>query len=95
MTPEQFEAASKVMVQGPMLLFLVAISIVFIIYSTAKLKLHPFLAILFAAYGVGFLSKMPLEYIGNVISQGFGGIMTNIGLVIIFGKRSPSASFNV
>lgn len=85
MTPEQFEAAKEIMVQGPMLLVLVAIAIVFIIYSTAKLRLHPFLAILFSAYGVGFLSKMPLEYIGNVISQGFGGIMTNIGLVIVFG----------
>ena len=85
MTPEQFEAAKTVMVQGPMLLVIVALSIIFIIYATAKLKIHPFLALLFSAYIVGFLTRMPIQYIGNIISQGFGGIMTNIGLVIVFG----------
>ena len=85
MTPEQFEAAKTAMVQGPMLLVIVALAIVFIIYATAKLKIHPFLALLFSAYGVGFLARIPIQYIGNIISQGFGGIMTNIGLVIVFG----------
>ncbi len=85
MTAEQFAAAKEVMIQGPLLLVIVALAILFIIYATAKLKIHPFLALLFAAYGVGFLAKMPVQYIGNVISQGFGNIMTNIGLVIIFG----------
>lgn len=47
MTPEQFEAAKTAMVQGPMLLVIVALAIVFIIYATAKLKIHPFLALLF------------------------------------------------
>lgn len=85
MTPEQFEAAKTAMVQGPMLLVIVALAIVFIIYATAKLKIHPFLALLFSAYGVGFLARIPIQYIGQIISQGFGGIMTNIGLVIVFG----------
>lgn len=85
MTAEQLAAAKAVMVQGPMLIAIVVLAIFFIIYATAKLKIHPFLALLFAAYGVGFLSKMPVEYIGSVIAQGFGNLMTNIGLVIIFG----------
>jgi GntP family gluconate:H+ symporter len=85
MTPEQLTAAKQVMVHGPILLVIVVLAILFIIYATAKLKIHPFLALLFAAYGVGFLSKMPVQFIGNVISQGFGNLMTGIGLVIVFG----------
>jgi len=85
MTPDQLDAAKQVMVHGPMLLVIVVLAILFIIYATAKLKIHPFLALLLAAYGVGFLSKMPVQFIGNVIAQGFGNLMTSIGLVIVFG----------
>ncbi|KXG74349.1 DsdX permease [Fervidicola ferrireducens] len=85
MTPEQLAAAKAVMVQGPLLIFIVVLAILFIIFATAKLKIHPFLALLLAAYGVGFLSKMPVEFIGPVIAQGFGNLMTNIGLVIVLG----------
>jgi len=57
----------------------------FIVYSTSKWKLHPFLALLFSAYGFAFLAGMPFKYIGTVIASGFGNLMTNIGLVIVFG----------
>ena len=85
MTSEQLAAAKTVMVHGPMLLVIVVLAILFIIFATARLKLHPFLALILAAYGVGFLSKMPVEFIGSVVAQGFGNLMTNIGLVIVFG----------
>jgi GntP family gluconate:H+ symporter len=74
MTPEQLAAAKAVMVHGPLLIFIVVLAILFIIFATAKLKIHPFLALLFAAYGVGFLSKMPVEFIGPMIAQGFGNL---------------------
>ncbi|MDN5332686.1 MAG: gluconate:H+ symporter, GntP family [Tepidanaerobacteraceae bacterium] len=85
MTPEQLAAAKAVMVHGPMLIFIVVLAILFIIFATAKLKIHPFLVLLLAAYGVGFLSRMPVEFIGPVIAQGFGNLMANIGLVIVLG----------
>ncbi|ADL07419.1 GntP family permease [Thermosediminibacter oceani] len=85
MTPEQLAAAKAVMVHGPLLIIIVVLAILFIIFATAKLKIHPFMALLLAAYGVGFLSRMPVEFIGPVIAQGFGNLMTNIGLVIVFG----------
>lgn len=73
------------MVQGPMLLVILLCSIVFIVLATAKFKVHPFVALLVAAYGVAFASGMPVLEIGSTIRSGFGGILTYIGIVIILG----------
>ncbi len=85
MTPEQLTAAKELMVHGPMLLVIILVAIAFIIIATAKFKLHPFLALLLAAYGVAFAVNMPAQFVGNVIAQGFGNIMASIGLVIVAG----------
>lgn len=85
MSPEQLAAAKAVMVQGPLLLVIVMLAIVFIIVATGRFKLHPFMALLLAAYGVAFAARMPLGLIGGVIAQGFGNLMTSIGLVIVAG----------
>ncbi|MDI6601886.1 MAG: GntP family permease [Thermoanaerobacteraceae bacterium] len=85
MTQEQVAQMKEGMVHGPLLLIFLVLAIVFIVYSTSKWKLHPFLSLLFAAYGVAFLSGMPFKYIGTIISSGFGNLMTSIGLVIVFG----------
>ncbi len=73
------------MVEGPMLLVILILSIVFIVVATAKLKLHPFLALLIASYGVAFASGMEVLEIGATIRSGFGEILTYIGIVIILG----------
>ncbi len=73
------------MVQGPWLIVILAVSIVFIILATSRFKLHPFIALLLASYFVGFSSGMSGVDIAKTISQGFGGILTYIGLVIILG----------
>lgn len=65
-------------------LFLLA-GIAFLIVSTTKLKLHPFLALLFTAIGFGFLSGMPLMKIVESINEGFGDTIGKIGIVIIAG----------
>lgn len=80
---------------GPIILLLLLLSILFIIYATAKWKLHPFLSIISSTYLfalatnlVGSLSgveKPIIADIGKEIAGGFGGIITSIGLVIIFG----------
>jgi len=67
------------------LLLLLLLSVVFIVFSTTKLKLHPFLALLFAAIGFGLFSGMPLESIVESINGGFGDTLGKIGLVIILG----------
>jgi len=73
------------MLQGPMLIVILVIAILFIILATSKLKIHPFIVLLLAAYGIGFSVGMnPLE-IGSTIRSGFGGILTYIGIVILLG----------
>lgn len=59
--------------------------IVFIVLATAKYKLHPFLALLIAAFVAAFAYGMPLDSIAKTITAGFGGILGYIGLVIVLG----------
>ncbi len=73
------------MVQGPMLLVILAVAIIGIVVLTAKCKVHPFLALLIASYGVAFASGMDPLLIGSTIRKGFGGILNYIGIVIILG----------
>lgn len=80
---------------GPIVLFLLLISIIFIVYATAKWKLHPFLSIISSTYlftlatnlagELNGIEKPIIADIGKEIAGGFGGIITSIGLVIIFG----------
>ncbi|SDH74530.1 GntP family permease [Halanaerobium congolense] len=73
------------MVQGPMLLVILAVAIVFIIFMTAKVNLHAFLVLLLASFGVGIFSGMSLIEVVNTVTSGFGGILSYIGIVIIAG----------
>lgn len=73
------------MVQGPWLLLVILLGILFIVFATAKLKLHPFLSLLIASFGVGIGANLPLEKVLTAISDGFGGLMGNIGIVIVAG----------
>ncbi|GAA0354165.1 GntP family permease [Bacillus horti] len=73
------------MVEGPLLILVLVLTIVFIIWGTSKLKIHPFLVLLTATFLVGFLSGMPFSTIVESINGGFGGLMTGIGLVIVLG----------
>ncbi len=66
---------------------LLVIAIVFIVLATSKLKLHPFLALLIAAFGYGILSRrMSLEEVVASINAGFGGTIGHIGIVILAGS---------
>jgi gluconate:H+ symporter, GntP family len=73
------------MEHGIRLLIALIVSIIFIVMATSKYKLHPFLALLIAAYGVGFMAGMPSGEIVTTITSGFGNLMANIGIVIILG----------
>ncbi|AMM93175.1 hypothetical protein UP17_12175 [Peribacillus simplex] len=55
-------------------------------FATTKIKLHPFLSLLLGTLFVGFASGMPLDQIVENINGGFGGLMTSIGLLIVFGS---------
>lgn len=51
----------------------------------SKYKWHPFIVLLLSAYFVGMVSGIPADKVIGLIKQGFGGILGNIGIVIICG----------
>lgn len=62
-----------------------AIVIGFIIFSTSRLKWHPFLVLILAAFFTAFLYGLPLASVADTIGTGFGSILGSIGLVIALG----------
>ncbi|WP_162051772.1 GntP family permease [Pontibacter pamirensis] len=56
-----------------------------IIFLTARLQVHPFLALFLVAIFYGFVTGMPLAIIVQSINTGFGETLGKIGLIIIFG----------
>lgn len=69
------------------LLILLGLSIVFIVLTTTRLKLHPFLALLLAAFAYGVCSgRMSLAEVVKAVNDGFGGTIGAIGIVILAGS---------
>ena len=64
---------------------LLVASILFIVFSTTRLGLHPFLALLLAAFGFGLLAGMPPVEVVRSVNQGFGATLGYIGIVILAG----------
>ena len=65
------------------LIFLV--TIIFIVVTCTRFKVHPFLSLLIAAFLFGLLTGMPLNEIIESINSGFGGTIGNIGIIIVAG----------
>tara|TARA_B100002052_G_scaffold209606_1_gene191688 strand:+ start:69 stop:1439 length:1371 start_codon:yes stop_codon:yes gene_type:complete len=65
-------------------LILIAL-VAFIVIATSGLRLHPFIVLLAAAFTGGLAFGLPAPQVIEAISQGFGGILGSIGLVIVFG----------
>ena len=61
------------------------ITIVWIIWGTAKMKWHPFVVLLIAAFGLALaLGEGAFDAVA-LINKGFGGTMSRIGLIILLG----------
>ncbi len=68
-------------------LTLLVLSVVFIVIATTRLNLHPFLALLFAAFGYGLLTPgHSMVDVAKSINEGFGGTIGSIGIVILAGS---------
>lgn len=67
------------------LVLILFLLILFIVVATTKLKLHPFLALLAAAFIAGFAYQVPTHEIVKTIATGFGGLLGSIGIVIVLG----------
>ena len=70
---------------GPALIALLIVAIVFIVFMTARVRMHPFLVLIVTAYALGLLSGLPaVDTIGAIVA-GFGGTIGYIGIVIAAG----------
>lgn len=66
-------------------ILLIVFCIVFIVVSTTRFKLHPFLALVGAAFIFGIFSGMPLEDLVTSFNKGFGDTLGSIGVIIVVG----------
>ncbi len=74
------------MPESTILLLIFIFIVAFIIIFTTIIKLHPFIVLLIAAMLGGILSGMQFTKTIQVIVEGFGGTLRNIGIVIAFGS---------
>jgi GntP family gluconate:H+ symporter len=56
-----------------------------IVWLTAKLRVHPFFALLIASFIVGLSVQLPVNSIINTMKDGFGNIMRSLGFIIVLG----------
>lgn len=66
-------------------LLFILLAFAFIIVAIIKFEIHPFLALFVGAIFYGLLAGMPAALIIQSISEGFGGVLGSIGLLILFG----------
>ncbi len=74
------------MSESASLLLIFLFIIIFIIIFTSKVRLHPFMVLLISAIAGGILAGMPFTKTIQVVSEGFGTTLENIGIVIAFGS---------
>ena len=67
------------------LLIVFTVSLVFVLVSIIKFKLHPFLSLLIGGLLMGILTGMKLTDVAAGLASGFGGTMEGIGIIIILG----------
>ena len=67
---------------GPLLIGILMAAILFVILATPRWNVHPFLVLLAASYDVGLTSGLSASRTIEAISDGFGGTIGYIGIVI-------------
>ena len=74
-----------------MIIFIyLTLTIAFIIFATAKYKIHPFLTLIIASLGMGLVSGLETDIIIKSLSEGFGNTLKSIGIVIACGSITVS-----
>ncbi|MEG9530614.1 GntP family permease [Mannheimia indoligenes] len=70
---------------GITLILTFVVAIIIMIYMIAKLKVHPFLALMSISLALALLAGLPLAKIPSIVGEGFSNTFKSIGIVIIFG----------
>ena len=66
-------------------LFIILAALALILVAIIKFDIHPFLALFVGAIVYGLMMGMETELIVKSISEGFGGVMGSVGLLILLG----------
>ncbi|HRZ87878.1 MAG TPA: GntP family permease [Spirochaetia bacterium] len=73
------------MVSGTVALLLLVLAVVVIVVLTGKFKVNAFLVLIGVAFAFGLSIGLPALDVVGKIKTGFGGTLTNIGIVIVAG----------
>jgi len=73
------------MISGMGLFGVILVAVIGMVILISRLKWHPFIVLILAAYFVGMVAGLPADTVISLIKKGFGGILGNIGIVIICG----------
>lgn len=68
-----------------MLIASLIIVVIALVFATAKLRMHPFLALLLAAFAMALAGGIAPKEAISIINDGFGGTLGYIGIVIALG----------
>lgn len=69
-----------------MLLLKIFLAVLFLIIAGSRLKWHPFFTLLLAAAGLGWSIGLDGEQVLATLKAGFGGLIGNVGLLIVLGS---------
>ena len=69
----------------PQILIVLLLGISLIVVLTAKLRLHPFFALMIASFVVGLGVQLPVIDVVNTMKEGFGNILRSLGFIILLG----------
>jgi GntP family gluconate:H+ symporter len=67
------------------ILIVLLVGICLIVVLTAKLRLHPFFALMIASFVVGLGVQLPVIEVVNTMKEGFGNILRSLGFIILLG----------
>ncbi len=67
------------------ILIVLLVGISLIVALTAKLRLHPFFALMLASFVVGLGVQLPVIDVVNTMKEGFGNILRSLGFIILLG----------
>lgn len=73
------------MISGAGLFATILVAVVGMVILISKYKWHPFIVLILSAYFVGMVAGLPVDTVVGLIKKGFGGILGNIGIVIVCG----------
>lgn len=66
-------------------IFTIFIAIAWVVWASARLKIHPFISLLLAGVFVGLSNGLGIEKTAKLLSEGFGNLMTKIAIIVILG----------